>query len=79
MLKKHNMTCKFSKYKKEIKTHYIGNAGNEYPIEEYGNWGRGVEERGNKDLPLDGYPYTYRYKIEFTWRICRECNCKDKE
>ena len=68
----------FSKYKKETRTHYIGKTGNEYPIEEYNNWGMGVEKRGKRDLPKDEYLYTHKFKAEFVWRICRECNCIDK-
>ena len=73
------MNCNFKKYKKETKTHYIGKTGNEYLVEKYMNWGRGVEEKGKEDLPLDEYPYTFKHKIEYVWKICRECKCKDKE
>lgn len=72
------MSCTFLKYKIETRTHYVSKSGEEYPIGEYMNWGRGVEERGYKDLPLDGYPYSYKYKVEYKWKICRECNCEDK-
>ena len=72
------MNCSFKKYKKETSTHYVGKTGNEYPIDEYNNWGTGVERFGMKDLPLDEYPYTHKYKVEYKWKMCRECSCKDK-
>lgn len=73
------MNCSFKKYTKEIATHYVGKTGNEYPIDEYKNWGRGEFERSRHDLPLDEYPYSIKYKVEYVWRICRECNCEDKK
>ena len=73
------MACVFSKYIIETKTHYVGKTGNEYPYDEYMNWGTGEENRGYKDHPLDEYPYTIKYKKEYKWKCCRECNCEDKE
>ena len=72
------MACELSKDRKETATHYIGCTGNEYPIEEYGNWGDGKIKHGRKDLPIDEYPYTRKYKVEIVWKCCKICLCKDK-
>lgn len=69
------MKCGLYKYTKETATHYVGNDGSEYPIDEYMNWGRGKTERGKKDLPLDKYPYKIKYKTERQFSCCNFCNC----
>jgi hypothetical protein len=48
----------------------------EYPINEYMNWGGGIIKNGKKDLPEDGYPYTYKYETKPLYLCCRLCNCK---
>jgi hypothetical protein len=73
------MACGLAKYKKETCTHYVGRTGNEYPIDEYLNWGRGEKEKDKKDLPLDEYPYSFKYKVEFVYKCCELCSCSVKE
>ena len=73
------MICGLSKYKVEIKTHYVGVTGKEYSVEEFGNFGGGIIKRGKKDLPSNEYPYSIKYKFEYRFKICRECKCKNKE
>jgi len=66
------MKCPFNKAVKPISTHYVGITGNEYPIEEYTN---GSRLNGKKELPLNEYPYTYKYKYELIWECCKHCLC----
>ena len=73
------MACELYKYRKEIATHYVGKTGNEYPKDDYMNWGRGKTERNKKDLPMDEYPYTIKYKTELVWQCCKLCSCEGKE
>ena len=73
------MVCNLYKDKKETLTHYIGFSGNEYPFNEYQNWGSGGTYKGKKDLPKDEYPYTYKYTIDPAWKFCRTCNCEGKD
>lgn len=70
------MECPFKKYTKEIPSHYVSKGGIEYPYGEYQNWGDGKTNHNRKDLPKNGYPYTIKYEITYSWRICRECNCE---
>lgn len=73
------MACELYKYRKEEATHYVGCTGNEYPIKEYCNFGIGKNKDGKKDLPLNEYPYTIKYKIELIWTCCKLCSCDNKE
>ena len=73
------MTCSLYKFTKETPTHYIGSTGKEYPINDYMNWGNGETKQAKKDLPMDEYPYTYKYKTELKWKCCQICSCKNKK
>jgi hypothetical protein len=70
--------CGFDKDITEIRTHYIGKTGKEYPINEYQNWGTGKTYLGKKDLPLDEYPYSFKYDYEFQWLFCKNCPRRKK-
>lgn len=70
--------CNLSNDKIEIATHWVGKTGNEYPINEYMNWGGGKIEKGKKDLPMDEYPYKIKYKTDYRWLFCRLCKCSKK-
>jgi hypothetical protein len=72
------MACSLSKYIKETKTHYVSKDGKEYLYDEYCNWGigEGYVYKNKKDLPLDGYPYSIKYKTEHLFKVCRECKCE---
>lgn len=72
------MVCGLYKYKIDTPTHYVGITGNEYPIDEYINHGRGIPVMGKMDLPIGEYPYTIKYKTEQAWRFCNKCSCDGK-
>jgi hypothetical protein len=72
------MTCGLSKHIKETETHWVGNDGSLYPINDYINHGYGGEFRGFKDLPKDNYPYTIKYTTEFYYLCCKLCKCDNK-
>ena len=55
---------------KEIPTHWVGCTGNEYPIEDYINHGHGGYKHGFKDLPINEYPYSIKYRIERLYYWC---------
>jgi hypothetical protein len=69
----HGCGCGFDKEIKETRTHYVGKTGKEYPISEYQNWGTGKTRLNKKDLPLDEYPYSFKYDYEFQWLLCKNC------
>ena len=31
-----------------------------------------------KDLPIDEYPYTRKYKVDLVWKCCKICLFEDK-
>jgi hypothetical protein len=73
------MTCNLSKLKKITATHYVSSLGNEYPIHDYTNHGRGGIYREKLDLPHDEYPFTIKYSVEYKFLCCKICECVDKE
>lgn len=68
--------CNLKKYKTEIPTHYVGITGNEYSFDDYSNHGLGGIKNEKQDLPLDEYPFTIKYKTEFMFECCKNCNCE---
>ncbi len=71
------MPCTLYKYVKVTATHWVGKTGNEYPKDDFINLG--TKPMGlKKDLPLDEYPYTVKYKTEQMFRCCDLCNCEGK-
>jgi hypothetical protein len=58
------LVCFLYKHKKKIPTHWVGVNGEEYPINEYMNWGGNIIKNGKKDLPKEGYPYVYKYETK---------------
>ena len=75
------LACGLHKFKKNVVTHWVSCNGDEYPRDEYCNWGigDGKIKLGKKDLPADGYPYTYKYEEVLAWACCRRCSCEGKE
>lgn len=72
------MACSLSKYTVETETHYVGNDGTLYPLNEYTNHGKGGVYKGLKDLPHDNYPYTFKLINKFKFKCCEICKCDNK-
>lgn len=68
--------CNLKNHKTETPTHYVGITGKEYPFLEFANHGWSGIKNEKKDLPVDEYPFTIKYKTELMFNFCENCNCE---
>lgn len=72
------MACGLHVFKKRVITHYADSKGRLFPKKEWHNIGTGKMKDGMKDLPKDGYPYTFKYAEVCRFKCCQICYCADK-